>query len=160
MPVTSACVDRGRQIIKEPSGPRVEGRTQFTPVAGPWFKCRLFYEGAPDTTDAQGAHFKSTPAPQVLTPAVDLMGNPLVFTDDTQLQVNSMELGNTIWRMAATAEPLRKRRRIIGYILTVERVIEHAYDDLLAQNAPTFGWGNHEDTNPTEPPVPQPVPGC
>lgn len=136
MSIRHVCVDRGRLLVKEPSARRVEGSTTFVPVPGPWFRCRLFYEGAPDQTDPQGGHFKEVSEPQVLVPVTALDGSRLDFHADHRLQVNSRELGHAVWRLAGEPEPLRKRRRIIGWLLTVERVIERAYDDLLQENVP------------------------
>lgn len=130
------CVDQGRLLIKEPTAARVEGRTSFVPVPGSWFKCRLFYEGAQDQADAQQAHWKTVPAPQVMAVTHAHDGSRLVFHSDYRLQVRSHQLGDAIWRLAGEPEPLRKRRRVIGWLLTVERVIERSFDDLLNEEFP------------------------
>lgn len=115
---------------------RVEGSTSFVPVAEQWFRCRLFLTSTTDTPDPQATRWASQSAPQVLTPAVDLDGNPLFFRSDLRLDIASTQLGRALWRMAGEPEPLRKRRRIIGYLLVVGRVIEREFDDLLNQRPP------------------------
>lgn len=139
MSIAAVCVDRGRVITKEPSAVRLEGRTSFTPVAAQWFKCRLFLEQSNDVTDPQQAHFSSVNQPQVLCVTKDLDGVPLTFRGDQQLDISSAQFERAVWRMMGEPEPLRKKRRIIGWLLFVERVIEHEYDDLLQQNVPDLG---------------------
>jgi hypothetical protein len=137
--ITGVCVDRGRLLVQEPSVVRVEGHTTFVPVAEQWFKCRLFYEGANGQQDAQRAHWSSVPRPQVMTVLKDLDGVLLSFHDDYRVQIRSLQLGDAVWRLGGEPEPIRKKRKLIGYLLTVERVIERVYDDLLDQNLPDFG---------------------
>jgi hypothetical protein len=137
--IRHVCVDHGRLLIKEPSAGRVEGRTTFEPVAGTWFRCRLFYEGAPDQMDGQAAHWKAVPTPQILTTMRDDAGQRLDFHDDYRVQIRS-NLGNHVWRLSGEPEPIRKKRRVIGWLLTVERVIERQYDDLLNENIPDWRY--------------------
>jgi hypothetical protein len=89
-----------------------------------------------DTPDPQASHWLSTSAPQVLVPATDLDGNPLHFRSDLRIDIASAQLGRALWRMAGEPEPIRKRRRVIGYVLLVGKVIEREYDDLLNQRPP------------------------
>jgi hypothetical protein len=136
MSILHVCVDRGRLLVREPSVVRVEGSTTFVAIAGPWFRCRLFYEGAPSEADPQGGHWRDVSNPQVLAPMKALDGSRIEFRSDYRLHVHSRELGHAVWRMTGDPEPLRKRRRIIGWLATVERVIEPIYDDLLQDNMP------------------------
>lgn len=136
MSIRAVCVDYGRIVRLEEALRRVEGRTTFVPVTEQWFKCRLFLNMAPDQKDQFRAHETAVPAPQVLTPLTDLSGNRMVFTGDVRMDISSAELGRAIWRVNAEPQPLRKRRRVIGWLVTVERVIEREYEDILAQNAP------------------------
>lgn len=136
MSISGVCVDRGRFLVKEPTAARVEGSTQFVPVTSQWFKCRLFEDASPDIADAQGGHFESTNTPQVLTPAKDLDGVPLDIKASDRLEISSKQFGRFVWRMSGEPQPLRKKRKVIGWVLTVERVIEREYDDLLHQTVP------------------------
>jgi hypothetical protein len=43
-----------------------------------------------------------------------------------------------MWRMAGEPEPLRKKRRVIGYLAMMSRVIERDYDDLFGRAVPVF----------------------
>lgn len=139
MSLAAVCVDRGRIITKEPSTARIEGRTAFTPVAAQWFKCRLFLANSNDVTDAQQAHFSTVNQPQVLVVAKDLDGVPLTFRGDQHIDISSQQFERAVWRAMGEPEPLRKKRKVIGWLLYLERVIEREYDDLLQQNVPDLG---------------------
>jgi hypothetical protein len=136
MALAHVCVDRGRVVVKEPSATRVEGSTSFVAVPEQWFKCRLFLTSTTDVPDPQQSHWLSTSAPQVLAVTRDYDGSPLMFRSDQTIEINSRQLGRHVWRMTGEPEPLRKRRRIIGWLLLVSRVIERDYDDLLHQDVP------------------------
>jgi hypothetical protein len=136
MSLAAVCVDRARIIVKEAGGPRKEGKTSFVQVPGQWFKCRLFLEGTTDTEDPQAGRWSSQSTQQLICLPRDLDGNPLVFRADRALDVLSKELGRAVWRLAGEPEPLRKKRRVIGYLAQVSRVVEREYDDILNQRVP------------------------
>lgn len=134
--IAHVCVDRGRILRKEPSAVRVEGSTTFTPVPEQWFRCRLFLTATTDIPDPQQSHWLSTSAPQVIAVTRDLDSEVLAFRSDQRIEIASRELGRAVWRMTGEPEPLRKRHRVIGWLLLVSRVIEPDFDDLLNEDVP------------------------
>lgn len=136
MAILSVCVDRARIMRKEPSVERVEGTTTFEVVPEQWFKCRLFLTSTTDIPDAAQSHWLSTSAPQVLCGIRDCDGERIVLRSDQHLDIKSRQLGRALWRADGEPQPLRKKHRVIGYVLIVSRVIEWPYDDLFAQNMP------------------------
>lgn len=139
MSLAAVCVDRGRIVRKVASGVRTEGRTSFVPVPEQWFKTRLFEDASPNQVDPVGGHVTSVDRPQALTVAKDLDGNVLSFQGDFVIDISSREFGRYLFRMAGEPQPLRKKRRIIGWQLTLERVVERAFEDVLNENAPNVG---------------------
>lgn len=148
MSLKGACVDVGRIIRLEPSATRVEGRTTFEPVAEQWFRCRL--------TISEGSSRSAAPArsqsaidwrarvmqAQLMTITVDQDGNTLEFRTDQLYDVSSIQLGRAIWRSMGEPEPIRKKRKLIGYLVNAGRVIEREFDDLLNEQVP------HPDLTP------------
>lgn len=124
-----------------PSVERVEGRSTFEPVPQQWFRCRLSIiegskTGAPPRSDAALAFRSKLLSGQLLCITVDLDDNPLVFRNDQRLDISSVQLGRAIWRNENEPQPLRKKRKLIGWTLSVERVIEREFDDLLNEMVP------------------------
>jgi len=117
---------------------RVEGTTTFTPVAEQWFRCRLFLTDSPDVIDPQAGRFRNKSSPQVLAVLRDFDGRTLHFHGDQRAEIRSRQFGKAVWRMAGEPQPLRRRRRVIGWLLNTERVIEREYDDLLNQDVPNI----------------------
>lgn len=136
MALRAVCVDRARLLRKESSAVRVEGSTSFVAVPGQWFRCRLFLTQSTDAEDPSKGHFSSTLAPQLLCVRRDLDGSRLHLHGDERVEINSRQFGRTLWRMQGEPQPLRKRRRVIGWLAFIERVVEREYDDLLHQNVP------------------------
>jgi hypothetical protein len=139
MSLAAVCVDRGRILRKEPTGVRLEGRTSFTQVPQQWFKCRLFLTQSMDQVDPAGLHTSNVSSPQVLTVARDLDRQPLVFQGDFYIEITSAQFGRAVWQMQGEPEPLRKKRRVIGWLLFTQQVIERQYDDLFGEAVPALG---------------------
>jgi hypothetical protein len=134
--IRAVCVDRARIIRKEPSAVRVEGSTSFTNVGEQWFRARLFLTSTTDVPDPEASHWLSQSAPQVLAVTHDFDHNKLEFRSDLHIEIRSRQLGKAVWRMSGEPEPLRRKHRVIGWLLLVSRVIEWQYDDLLNENVP------------------------
>lgn len=141
MALGSALVDRAFLLRKRPATPEdeigppeevegtvIEGTPIFKepnpedPEPGPEFRCRLDLSGTTERT--KDGLTQTDPRPKLLTPAKDLDGNELEFLSSDQLKVVSKELGTAIWEVDDDPEPLRKRRTIIGWELTIHRVKE------------------------------------
>jgi hypothetical protein len=146
--IRAVCVDRARIVRLEPSVERVEGRTTFEPIPESWFRCRLTINESTRTSMPRSQSALDFRARLMMgglmTTLVDLDGNPLTFRSDVRLDVSSQQLGRAIWRIEEEPQPIRRRRNLLGYTLTMERVLEREYDDLLLQNDP------HPDLNPVQ----------
>jgi hypothetical protein len=112
-------------IRKVPAGRKVEGRTVMESVDGEWFRCRLTLPSANQTPDAASGARKVVREPMLLWGLRDLSGDPVELTVENRVEVNSRELGRAVWDVQAEPEPLRRRRRLLGYQTTLRRVIVH-----------------------------------
>lgn len=109
-------------MTKGSTGVKVEGSTRLAPLHGAWFRARLFPAGAPQTFDNGRPRVAS--APQLLLGIRDSSGELIEVHASLQVEVDSKDLGRALWQVTADPEPLRKRRRVIGYLAQIERVIE------------------------------------
>ena len=123
MALTTALVDRARTIRQEPLLEKVGGKTRHVAVQGEWFKVRLQLPGSPE---AEGpvpwSRRRVVREPLLLMGVKDLRGGPVFLTVEDRLEVRSKQLGTAEWEVVAAPEPLRKKRRVIGYQATLRRV--------------------------------------
>jgi hypothetical protein len=123
MGLRSVLVDQARPVEQREAGVRVEGRTVFRPVKGEWFKCRLTLplaiEDAPGT-----AGLRQVPVqPTILLGTKDVSGGAVELHNDLRLEIVSKQLGSAVWDVVGEPEPLRKKRKVIGYQATVRQII-------------------------------------
>ena len=133
MGLGTALVDRARVVKKEAAGARVGGRTTLAPVSGQWFKARLFLPSAgaaPDSLDTQGGRRKMIKQPTLLFALRDVDREAVQVSAEFRLDVDSPELGRAVWEVRGDPEPLRKKRRVIGYYATLKRTDEPVRDTL------------------------------
>jgi hypothetical protein len=121
----AALVDRARVVTKRQRGARVEGRTQYGNAYGPWFRCRLQLAQAPETVDPVTGVRPVASEPLLLYGVRDADGNPPALTNQVRVQVDSHELGTGLWDVTADPEPLRKKRRVLGFQAQLRRVEVH-----------------------------------
>ena len=129
MAIGAVLVDRARALVKEPAAQRVEGTTTMARVPTKTFRCRLFLPGgnesvAPSPPGGDG-RVKVIERPQLMW---DRKG-PLVHFDQ-EVEVVSNELGTAVWKVAGEPEKIRKKRSVIGYLATLERVREGTFEEL------------------------------
>lgn len=127
MALGAALVDRARRVTKEASTVRVEGTTPMAEVRSAWFRCRLFLGGDRESQGEDGSYVRSVRGPTLLYGVRDADGAVLDVGYDEKLEVESAQLGDALWRVAGEPEPLRKRRTVIGYQVTLERVQEREF---------------------------------
>jgi hypothetical protein len=120
-------VDRARRVVDTPTPVRVEGTTQFATLNEAWFKCRFTYMPAPDSDDTQGGRRRSPRTGQFMCAMKDSDGNALAIIASDRLEVDSKELGQAIFEVTGDPEPIRKKRRMLGWMGTVTRVDEHEF---------------------------------
>lgn len=130
MALTSALKDRARTIRREAAGVRVQGMTPRAPTSSQWFKARLELPANSEQTDAQGGRRKQVKRPTLMLGVKDLDRNPVVIKAEEQIEVDSEELGRAIWRVSGDPQPIRKKKRLIGWQATLERAVEPKADRL------------------------------
>jgi hypothetical protein len=106
---------------------RVEGTTQFADLNYPWFKCRFTYNPAPDSDDAQAGRRRVPRTGTIMCGLRDRDGNTLAINASDRLEVNSKELGRAVFEITSDGEPIRKKRRMLGWMANVTRVEEHDF---------------------------------
>lgn len=127
MSLNSALVDRARRLVDTPTPQRVEGTTQFTTLHLPWFKCRLTLAPAPESDDPQAAR-RRVPRPATLLVGLkDVDGNLTEINADDRLEIDSKQLGRAVYQLTGDGEPIRKKRKLIGWAATAVRVEEHSF---------------------------------
>jgi hypothetical protein len=125
--LNTALVDRARRLIDTPTPVRVEGTTQFQTLHSPWFKVRLTLEAAPESDDPQAAH-RRVPRPATLLVGLkDVDHNLVEINADDKLEVDSKQLGRAIYQITGDGQPIRKKRKLIGWQATLTRVEEHPF---------------------------------
>jgi hypothetical protein len=123
VPIGSALVDRARIVERESTGQKVEGTTLMSPTHSAWFKCRLFLESASERKE-QGERRKVVATPQVLCALRDENGELVVIEAEMRMEISSTELGTATWNVSGDPEPIRKKRSLIGWLASIERVVE------------------------------------
>lgn len=123
----SALVDRARVVEREPLPSKVGGSTQFETVLGEWFRCRLTLPAAQEVADASGARRRPVTVPTLLYGLRDVQGGAVLLSTDLRLEVASPELGTAEWNIVSTPEPLRRRRSLVGYQITLRAVGEPTF---------------------------------
>lgn len=127
MSLNAALVDRARRIVDTPLAEKVEGTTQFTTLSYSWFKCRITYGAAPESDDPQAAR-RRVPRPATLLCGVkDLDGNLLVINATDRLEMDSKQLGQAVFEVTSDGEPIRKKKKLIGWMANLTRVEEHEF---------------------------------
>jgi hypothetical protein len=121
MGLSAALVDRARVVERRESGRRVEGRTVYGEARLPWFKARLELVQAPENTEESGVR-PVVSQPTLLTGVRDLEGNQLELGNDVRLEVDSRQLGHTVWQIVGEPAPLRKKRTLIGWQASLRKV--------------------------------------
>lgn len=121
MALNAVLVDQARVIRQEGSALKVRGATVFTPSRSQWFKCRLTLPAAQESVDP-GYRRRVVLVPTLLYGMRDKDGLPIDLSIEDRLEVSSRELGQTLWDVVSAPEPLRKKRRLLGWQATLRRV--------------------------------------
>lgn len=129
MALTGALVDQARRVVNTPTPNRVEGTTRFETLHEPWFKCRFTYNAAPDADDAQGGRRRTPRTGTIMCGRKDKDGNALELNSSDRLEVNSKQLGRAVFELTSDGEPIRKKRRLLGWTANVTRVEEHEFQE-------------------------------
>lgn len=122
MGLRGALVDKARTLGKTSDGERIEGTIYRTNVTGPWFRCR--FEPSPQTENRDDARVRVSAGASMIVSTADLDGTPLDIHSDDRIEVDSVQLGTNVFLVLGDPEPLRKKRRVVGYRISLARVID------------------------------------
>lgn len=122
MALGAALVDRGRTVRQQAQAvPKVRGATQFNVVRGDWFKVRLTLPAASESPDP-GYRRRAVRAPTILYAMKDTAGQLIALSMEDRIEIVSKALGTAVWDVASQPEPIRKKRKQIGWLATLRRV--------------------------------------
>lgn len=126
MGLNAALKDKARVISATPEPLKVEGKTVSTPTSGEWFKVRLeLPEG--NASEGPGQRRRAITSPTLLVALKDAAGQPVDFNIRDYLEVDSPQLGRSVWVITADPAPIRKKRRVIGWTASVQEVDDHPF---------------------------------
>jgi hypothetical protein len=126
MGLGSALVDRGQVFVHAPTGRKINGATEMEWQPGPIFKCRMEPEAGPEAADAAGGRPNEvSETPGLMTAAKDLSGVPLRITSEQRIRVTSQQLGVADYDVMGNPSPIRKKRKVIGFNVALQRVIDY-----------------------------------
>jgi hypothetical protein len=125
----SALVDRARRVVPTPLPEKVEGTTIFETLRYPWFRCRVTLNAAPDSNDAQGGRRRTPRTAEIMCGVRDQDRNRLTIRSADRLEVYSKQLGRGVFEITSDGEPIRKKRKVIGWTATIVRVNEHEFEE-------------------------------
>lgn len=127
MGLNAALVDKARVVEKRGAGRVVDGETIYGDVTGPWFKVRIQLGTEGESIDGATEERSVHRTPSLLVALRDELGDPVILTVEDRLEVVSRELPqvSTEWDVIADPQPLRKRRRVKGWIVTLRKVFVH-----------------------------------
>jgi hypothetical protein len=123
----AALVDRARIVRREAAGPKVAGTTPMADVTGAWFRCRLELDASVEDTSEEGiggGWRKARRAPTLMVDRIDEDGQAVEVRFTDRIEIQSGELGRGMWRATGNPAPIRKKRRILGWEVPLERVEE------------------------------------
>lgn len=122
MALATGLVDRAYRLRKEASPQKVEGTTVYQSVESPSIRCRLTLNQAGERTEDGRA--LTEPTPTLITLVKDTAGGEVDWRPSDRVRVESVALGNDLYMVDGEPEPMRRKRRIIGWSLRLRRVDE------------------------------------
>lgn len=131
-----ALVDKARAIGKSNTGVRIEGTVFRTTERSEWFRVRFDPNPAPEQRD-DGEVKDNIPA-TALIGRYDQSGNEINLQGGDKLEIVSANLGNGTYMLTGDPEPLRKKRRVIGYTVNLLQVAGN--DQPLRDNADAYNF--------------------
>lgn len=116
-------VDRAYRIRKGATSQRVEGSTVFTAQESEPIKVRLTVQQAGERTE--DGRVLTEPQPTLLVYKKDLLGEEIDWKATDRIRVESAELGVHEFEISGDPQPIRKKRRVIGWTLNLRRTEEN-----------------------------------
>lgn len=121
MALGSILVDRARTVRKAAQPTKVDGTTQHVAVTGDWFKCRLWIRETRESASPGDGPRRTVQRPTLIYRDRD---NSIALKRTDKVQVDSAQFGETKWEVVADPEAWRKKRSIVGFQVTLQRVRE------------------------------------
>lgn len=119
-------------MTQEDGGIRVRGRTTFVEVRGDWFRCRMQLPASPENLDGVTFRRSVIKVPTLMYDTVDSGRQPVVLSPEMRLEIEAPELGeNQVWDVTSAPEPFRKKKRVIGWQVTLRRVEDEQIADAV-----------------------------
>lgn len=115
--------------MQTPTGERVEGTTIFETLREPWFRCRITVSPSPEGNDAQAGRMRTPKPAQMMCALHDQDGNLLDIRSADRLEVISNQLGRAVFELTTDGEPIRKKRKMLGWMASITRVEEHPFEE-------------------------------
>lgn len=129
MALGAALVDRARTVSKSGSR-RVEGTTRLRETRSPWFKARIMLAEAPESLE-QDDRRRALSRPGLMYARLDENGDPVEVRNTMQVEVVSSALEDPlIYDVAGDPKPIRKKKRVIGWRVSLSRTAEHEFVDV------------------------------
>lgn len=133
MGLGSALVDRAR-IVRQVSATetRVAGSSVLAQVEGNWFRARLELPGGSESEAPERGRRRQVLAPTLLFEPFDEANEDVDLSADDYVEVDSVELGRTRWQITTFPQPIRKKRAVIGFQVTLRRIANRELERLTA----------------------------
>lgn len=120
MGLLSVLVDRATPITKSDTATRVNGQKIYESEEGTDFRCRLELPQQQESREA--GRIRGVTVPTLYAPARDVEGGPVDIRGEQEIEVRSQELGTSVWMVDGDPAPLRKKRRVLGWQVTLRKV--------------------------------------
>ncbi len=118
-----ALVDRAVRIRKSSTGRRVEGTTIFEPNESAEIRVRLDIKAAGE--ELADGRILTEPTPVLLVFRRDMDGTYLDWKASDRILVTSAQLGEHEYEVQGEPVPMRRKRRVLGWELTLRRTEEN-----------------------------------
>lgn len=144
MSLSSALVDRARVLRRSvryagnpPVPVKVEGSTMYDDVFSQWFSCRVDSPAAPKTRDAAGGRARADQRPMLIYDLEDDDGSPVNLHAEDRVQVESEELGLSVWELVGEPQIDRKKVDLVAGEVSISRILEERPTGLPHQGRQT-----------------------
>lgn len=128
MALEAALVDRARIVTQVASAEgRVRGQTRMAEVTGAWFAALLQLPQAGRSPDGSQGRRRVVSQPTLMLDVVDEEGQEVHVTGAVRIEVESDRLGHSMWETTGDPEVLATLYEILGYQVTVKRVVDHEF---------------------------------
>lgn len=122
MALQTALVDRAYRLRKEAAPRKVEGTTVYQPSESSPIRARLTLNQAGERTE--DGRVLTEPQPTLICYKCDAEGNNIDWKSSDRVLVESIELGTATYQIDGEPQPMRKKRKIIGWSLRLKRTDE------------------------------------